>query len=63
MILPREAKAVEYSEALTAIRALVAGAPRDAAAPQVVEFLHRRFPHYSWVGIYWVDGSDLHGRA
>ena len=25
----------------------------------VVEYLHDHFPHYSWVGIYWVDGQDL----
>jgi GAF domain-containing protein len=28
-------------------------------AHAVVEYLHDRFPHYSWVGIYWVDGQDL----
>jgi L-methionine (R)-S-oxide reductase len=25
----------------------------------VVELLHDRFDHYSWVGIYLVDGDDL----
>jgi GAF domain-containing protein len=25
----------------------------------VVDTLHDRFPHYDWVGVYWVDGSDL----
>ena len=25
----------------------------------MVDILHERFPHYDWVGIYWVDGSDL----
>ncbi len=57
--MPREARAVDYEEALAGIRALLAGAPRGAAAAQVVEFLHRQFPQYSWVGVYWVDGSDL----
>jgi GAF domain-containing protein len=28
-------------------------------ARAVVEYLHDHFPHYSWVGIYWVDGPDL----
>jgi len=37
----------------------MAGAFQDAAAARIVEFLHRRFPHYSWVGIYWVAGRDL----
>jgi L-methionine (R)-S-oxide reductase len=26
---------------------------------QVVDLLHDRFDHYSWVGIYLVDGDDL----
>src|SRR3989304_10349090 len=25
----------------------------------VVDYLHDRVPHSSWVGIYWVEGSDL----
>lgn len=25
----------------------------------VVDYLQDRFPRYSWVGIYWVEGSDL----
>ncbi|MBI3975881.1 MAG: GAF domain-containing protein [Armatimonadetes bacterium] len=28
-------------------------------AAAVVAYLQAAFPHYSWVGIYWVDGSDL----
>jgi GAF domain-containing protein len=31
----------------------------EAAAQRVVDALHDRFPHYDWVGIYWVDGTDL----
>lgn len=50
---------VDYDGALAAIAAILHGAPGDAATARVVEFLHRRFPHYSWVGIYWVDGPDL----
>ena len=49
-----------HGDALNLIRAEVAGAPGpDAAAQRAVELLHDRFPHYDWVGIYWVDGSDL----
>ena len=29
------------------------------ALEQVVKFLHGRFPHYSWVGIYLVQGDEL----
>ncbi|MDR7417794.1 MAG: GAF domain-containing protein [Armatimonadota bacterium] len=28
-------------------------------AQAVVDYLYDRFPHYSWVGIYWVEGPDL----
>lgn len=26
---------------------------------QVVKYLHDHFPHYSWVGIYWLQGKEL----
>lgn len=26
---------------------------------QVVKYLHEHFPHYSWVGIYWLQGKEL----
>ena len=31
----------------------------DEVLRQVVELLHDRFDHYSWVGIYFVEGDDL----
>ena len=31
----------------------------DEALRKTVEVLHDRFEHYSWVGIYVVDGDDL----
>lgn len=46
---------MDYARALDEIRVL--GARRAPAA--IVELLHDRFSHYSWVGIYWVEGSDL----
>jgi GAF domain-containing protein len=54
-----EAPAV-HGDALNMLRAAIAEAadPRDAAQ-RAVEVLHDRFPHYDWVGVYWVDGSDL----
>ncbi len=50
---------VDYETALSRIRRLVAVGPRDSTVARVVEFLHREFPHYSWVRIYWVAGNDL----
>jgi L-methionine (R)-S-oxide reductase len=51
-----------HGDALNLIRAEVAEAPGpEAASQRAVELLHDRFPHYDWVGIYWVsdDGADL----
>jgi L-methionine (R)-S-oxide reductase len=49
-----------HGDTLNLIRAAIAEAPDQAAAAQrAVEQLHGRLPHYDWVGIYWVDGSDL----
>jgi L-methionine (R)-S-oxide reductase len=31
----------------------------DAVLRQTVDVLHDRFPHYSWVGIYLVEGDGL----
>jgi L-methionine (R)-S-oxide reductase len=49
-----------HGDALNLLRAQIAEAadPTDAAQ-RAVEVLHDRFPHYDWVGIYWVDGRDL----
>lgn len=55
-----EEQAPAHGDALNLIRAEIAGEADPAAASQrAVELLHDRFPHYDWVGIYWVDGSDL----
>jgi len=50
--------AAGFEQALDEIDALIA---RNgvAAAQAVVEYLHDRFPHYAWIGIYWVEGRDL----
>ncbi|MDQ7819019.1 MAG: GAF domain-containing protein [Armatimonadota bacterium] len=34
-------------------------ARRPDAAQAIVDYLHDRFPAYSWVGLYWVEGGDL----
>jgi len=49
-----------YASALEAIdRILNRGGDADDVLRQVVEALHDRIEHYSWVGIYLVEGEDL----
>lgn len=48
-------RAVDYERAYQDIARLA----RSADAQVVVDYLHDNFPTHSWVGIYWVEGSDL----
>ena len=49
-----------YREALGAVeRILERGGDADDVLRQVVGVLHDRVEHYSWVGIYLVEGDDL----
>jgi L-methionine (R)-S-oxide reductase len=58
--ITEERPGAAHGDALNLLRTVVAeAAGPDAAAQRVVDALHDRFPHYDWVGIYWVDGSDL----
>ena len=46
--------------ALDAVERIVnRGGDADDVLRGVVEVLHERFPHYSWVGIYLVEGEEL----
>jgi L-methionine (R)-S-oxide reductase len=55
-----ETPVVEHGDLLNLVRQTVAEASgRADAAQAAVVLLHERFPHYSWVGVYWVDGDDL----
>jgi GAF domain-containing protein len=52
----------EHVDALDLVRDTIAAAATPADAGQrAVEVLYQHFPHYDWVGIYWVDpsGSEL----
>jgi L-methionine (R)-S-oxide reductase len=40
-------------------RLVAGGGEADDVLRQVVELLHDRCEHYSWVGIYFVEGDDL----
>jgi L-methionine (R)-S-oxide reductase len=50
----------DYSGALESIdRILNRESEADMVLRQTVDVLHDRFDHYSWVGIYLVEGDDL----
>jgi L-methionine (R)-S-oxide reductase len=50
----------DYSGALEAVdRILNRESEADQVLRQIVVILHDRFDHYSWVGIYLVEGDDL----
>lgn len=44
---------------LNTIQDFVVGISPEQAMEKVVEYLKDNFPHYSWVGIYLVEGNDL----
>lgn len=46
---------MDFERALDEVRVLAG----QGNAAGIVDLMHDRFPHYSWVGIYWVDGDDL----
>ena len=49
----------ERSGALDAVDRIVNRGEADEVLRAVVDVLHDRFDHYSWVGIYLVEGSEL----
>ena len=51
---------LDRNDLLTAIRSAVAASPNaNAAMKQAVQLLKDAMPHYSWVGIYLIDGDEL----
>ncbi len=52
-----------YRGALEGVERLVnRGGEADDVLRGVVGILHDRFPHYSWVGLYLVEGEELVAR-
>jgi L-methionine (R)-S-oxide reductase len=50
----------DYSDSLEAVDGILERETEaDEVLRQTVEVLHDRFDHYSWVGIYLVEGDDL----
>jgi L-methionine (R)-S-oxide reductase len=50
----------EFDGALEELEGILErGGDADDVLREVVSFLHDRFAHYSWVGIYLVEGDDL----
>jgi len=50
----------DYNGALEAVdRILNRESEADEILRQTVDLIHDRFDHYSWVGIYFVEGDDL----
>jgi L-methionine (R)-S-oxide reductase len=49
----------EHERALDDIERLTADAEADEILRSVVDLLAGRFEHYSWVGIYLVEGDEL----
>jgi GAF domain-containing protein len=49
-----------YERALEAIEVILRrGGDADNVLREVVSALHDRFEHYSWVGVYFVEGNEL----
>jgi GAF domain-containing protein len=53
------ATADTYRGALEAVDRIVNRGEPDEVLRAVVDVLHDRFGHYSWVGIYLVEGTEL----
>ena len=54
------ATADDYRGGIEAVERIVNREPEaDEVLRKTVEMLHDRFDHYSWVGIYLVEGDDL----
>ncbi|MEO8290550.1 MAG: GAF domain-containing protein [Gaiellaceae bacterium] len=50
----------DHSDALAEVDRIVnRETDADEVLRRTVEVLHDRFPHYSWIGIYLVEGGDL----
>ena len=60
MAPPPAAPASQFASLLAHLRAAIgAAADRDAALRDVVGILSREHPHYTWTGIYLLEGETL----
>ena len=51
---------MDPDQLLIAIKSAVAASPNaNAAMKQTVQLLKDAMPHFTWVGIYLIDGEDL----
>ncbi len=51
---------MDREQLLTAIRSAVAASPNaNAAMKQAVQLLKDAIPHYTWAGIYLIEGDEL----
>jgi putative methionine-R-sulfoxide reductase with GAF domain len=57
---PLEISGQPYAGALEALHRVLNREPEpDEALRQTVAVLHQRIPHYTWVGLYFVEGEEL----
>jgi len=57
---PLEPPAQPYAGALEALHRILNREPEaDEVLRQAVAAIRRRIPHYTWVGLYFVEGDDL----
>jgi len=53
-------EAEKYENLLQEVKYILADSSEfSEVCRSIVELLHEELPHYTWVGIYMVDGSDL----
>ena len=50
---------MDHEQLLTPIRSAIAAAPNGKAAMQQAVRLLKDVPHYTWVGIYLIEGEEL----
>jgi GAF domain-containing protein len=52
-------RTLQYNDALLELEEIIVALDPKKVLSEVVDFLYQHFDHYSWIGIYLVDGDDL----